>query len=243
MATTSCPPPLKVLFPIHPLIDALDFIGPFETLTHAHYFDGPSAKSDVTPPETRAFHCTITASTPTVLSDQNVTFSRHIPISEAYASLASYDVLVIPGGNTSFLLETKPEPLGLIKAFAQLPKREDGRGRFLLSVCTGSLFLATQGVLKGLTATTHPAFLEKLKRVCVEGNGDEEGATRLVSSDERFVVNRVDEKGLKVITAAGISCGLDASLWLVEEVAGKEARENVESYMEYAYRSGLVIGE
>ena len=71
--------------------------------------------------------------------------------------------MVIPGGGTPGVFENGSEPLALIRAFVTLPKREDGRVRILLSVCTGSLFLASQGVLKGLTAGTHPSYIGKLQ--------------------------------------------------------------------------------
>lgn len=46
------------------------------------------------------------------------------------------------------------------------------------------------------------------------------------------MVNLEDENGLRVITAEGVSYGLDASQWLVEDVAGTEARENLESWLQ-----------
>lgn len=58
--------------------------------------------------------------------------------------------------------------------------------------------------------------------------------------NERFIVNPVDEKGLRIVTSGGNSCGLDGSLWLVEEVCGKKARENVEGVAQYVYRAGVV---
>lgn len=119
------------------------------------------------------------------------------------------------------MLEGKTEPLDLIKAFVELPKRVDGRTRYMLSVCTGSLFLAEAGVLDGLSATTHVDFYGKLRKIC-----ERRGRTKVL--EERFVVNKVDgEKGLRTVTSGGISSGLDACLWLVEEIAGKESRESV----------------
>lgn len=70
-----------------------------------------------------------------------------------------------------------------------------------------------------------------------------EGGTQVV--ERRFVVNGVDgESGLRIITSGGISCGMDATLWLVESVAGRECREAVEKQLEYKYRGdeGLVLG-
>jgi len=136
--------PLKVLFHLHPELDTLDFVGPYEILSHAT-FTPKDSSSDVQ----KAFQNTITAVTPQITTDQNLTLSRHIPITEVYATLADYDILIIPGGGSPGVLNGKTEPLYLIAAFAALPKRKDGRTRYILSVCTGSLFLAEAGVLDG----------------------------------------------------------------------------------------------
>lgn len=99
-------------------------------------------------------------------------------------------------------------------AYAALPPKQDGKTRWLLSVCTGSLILAEAGVLGGLSATTHWGYYDKLRRISVRK--EEGGAEAVKVLEERFVVNPRDEKtGLRVITSGGVSCGLDSSLWLV----------------------------
>lgn len=133
------------------------------------------------------------------------------------------------------MLEKQIEPLGLIKAFADLPKRQDGSVRTILSVCTGSMILGETGVLDGLGATTHPAHYKQFEELCAT-----KGKTRVLK--ERFVVNQVDEgKGLRIITAGGVSCGLDASLWLIKDVAGPESMSKVAEVVQYAWRQGVVI--
>ena len=60
--------------------------------------------------------------------------------------------------------------------------------------------------------------------------------------EETFVVNRVDEeRGLRIITSGGISCGLDACLWLVGEIPGRESMERVAHNVQYAWREGVVL--
>ncbi|PMD30866.1 class I glutamine amidotransferase-like protein [Hyaloscypha variabilis F] len=223
----STPTPLKVLYAVHPNHDTLDFTGPLEILSHAAY---------PTSPPTAAFTHTITSLTELTTTNQNLRFQRDIPISLAHTTLADYDVLVIPGGGSPGVLEGKTEPIHLIKAFAALPKKDDGTTRFLLSVCTGSLFLAEAGVLEDLTATTHPDYYGRLREI-VKGKG---GKTTVV--EERFVVNGLDEeKGLRIITAGGVSSGIDAALWLVGEVVGKESKEKVEYTVQHAHRAGVVV--
>jgi transcriptional regulator GlxA family with amidase domain len=225
MAATT-PKPYKVLFHLHPRLDTLDFTGPLEVLSQAIY---PSTKSLPTP--IRVFEPTVTAGKEQVTSGQNCIFQRHIPLVEAYARLTEFDVLVIPGGGVDGVLEAQSEPLDLIRAWCALEK-EEGRVRTLLSVCTGSLFLAQAGALKGLTATTHPYSYEKLPKLC-------DGQATVVK--ERYVVNKVNENGLRVITSGGVSCGLDACMWLINEVAGKECVDKVLEIVQYAWREGIVV--
>jgi transcriptional regulator GlxA family with amidase domain len=224
MATA--PKPLKVLFHLHPQLDTLDFAAPIEILSQAIY---PSTASLPTP--IHVFQPTVTAVTEQVTSGQKCIFQRHIPLEDAYAKLADFDVLVIPGGGSNEVLEGQTEPLHLIRAYCAL-EREEGKTRTLLSVCTGSLFLAEAGALKGLTATTHPFYDEKLRHMC-------EGQATVVK--ERYVVNKVNEKGLRVVTSGGISCGMDASMWLVNEVAGRASAEKVLDLIQYAWRQGVVL--
>ena len=218
--------PLKVLYTTHPILDTLDFAGPLEILSHAKH-------SSSLP----AFTHTITAVSELTTTGQGLTFQRNISIAEAHSRLTDFDILVVPGGGTPGVLEGKTEPLHLIKAFLALPKREDGSIRILFSVCTGSLFLAEVGALDGKTATTHPGYYDKLREIV---NGRGEGKTIVV--EERFVVNRTDEeKGLKIITAGGVSSGIDAALWLVGDLVGKESKEKVEFIVQHAHRSGVVL--
>ncbi|KAF4632064.1 hypothetical protein G7Y89_g6066 [Cudoniella acicularis] len=208
--------PLKVLFHLHSDLDPLDLCGPLEILsTHAKH---EATKSPV-------FTATLTSSHATITSSQfALCFTNLLPIAEAYASLDSYDILVIPGGGSHPILAAKSEPIDLIRTFAALPPKSAERGvvlkeRIILSVCTGSLFLAAAGVLNGLTATTHPFELHRLEAI-----SKEEGETKVVGPKERFVVNAVGaggKEGLRVITAGGVTCGIDAALWIVEEAVGR----------------------
>jgi len=224
--------PLKVLYHLHPDLDTLDFTGPLEILSSATFPLSPGSSSA----PVNAFESTITAGSEYITTHHNLTVKRHISVPEAYASLADYDVLLIPGGASPSVLSGKTEPLDLITAFAALPKRTDGRIRTILSVCTGSLFLGDAGVLEGLTATTHANYYDKLREV-TEGKGK---GTKVVK--ERFVVNKVDEeKGLRIITSGGVSCGLDSCLWLVGDVAGQESKERSAFNIQYAWREGVIV--
>jgi transcriptional regulator GlxA family with amidase domain len=83
------------------------------------------------------------------------------------------------------------------------------------SVCTGALFLGEAGILDGIEATTHWLELESLRRY---------GAT---PSRERVV-----EQG-KVITAAGVSSGIDMGLVLASRLMGDVAAQAMQLVIEY----------
>ena len=82
-------------------------------------------------------------------------------------------------------------------------------------MCTGSLLLAAAGILDGLEATTHWMVLDTLARY---------GA--------RPVSQRVVEQG-KVITAAGVSSGIDMALLLASRIAGDDVAQAIQLGIEY----------
>jgi putative intracellular protease/amidase len=118
------------------------------------------------------------------------------------------DVLVFPGG-------TGTRPLLDDEAILDWVRTPHETSTYTTSVCTGSLVLAAAGVLDGLEATTHWLELELLERL---------GA--------RPTARRVVEQG-KVITAAGVSSGIDMALLLSARIAGDRHAEAVQLLIEY----------
>jgi transcriptional regulator GlxA family with amidase domain len=88
--------------------------------------------------------------------------------------------------------------------------------RFTTSVCSGALILGAAGLLKGLPATTHWAGMSALKQV---------GATP--RPDERIV-----DTG-KIITAAGVSAGIDLALHLVARLLDEDQAKLAQLFIEY----------
>ena len=118
------------------------------------------------------------------------------------------EVVVVPGGiGTRDLLDDE-------RLLAWVRDAHE-RSRFTTSVCTGSLLLAAAGVLNGVEATTHWLALDLLERL---------GA--------RPVRRRVVERG-KVITAAGVSSGIDMALVLAGRIAGPEVAQAIQLAIEY----------
>lgn len=126
----------------------------------------------------------------------------------ALDDLPEPDVIVVPGGyGTRDLMEDETMLSWLRHAHEH--------SQWTTSVCTGSLLLAAAGILDGLEATTHWMALEVLA---------EYGATP--------VSRRVVEQG-KIITAAGVSAGIDMALTLVARIAGPELAQAVQLGIEY----------
>jgi len=195
MATTVVPEEdtnrkIKVLFTTHNNMDALDFVGPWEILSHARYDNSDSS--------TKAFEMTSASeSGGTVTATQGIVFNTDIDMKTAHKRLGEFDILVVPGGGTAEVLKAKSEPLKLIKAFSDLQKKNPSSERTLLSICTASLFLAHEGILAGLSATTHPDYYAALENMCIkaqithplesaEGINDK---TNVI--EERYVVNNL----------------------------------------------------
>ena len=118
------------------------------------------------------------------------------------------DVLVVPGGIGSRTALADERLLEWVRAVHE-------GSRYTTSVCTGALILAAAGVLDGLEATTHWLAMDLLGQL---------GA--------RPVQRRFVEQG-KVITAAGVSAGLDMALRLAELLQGANVAQAIQLGIEY----------
>jgi putative intracellular protease/amidase len=129
----------------------------------------------------------------------------------AEASLADAtapDVVVVPGGVGTRALTTDPVWLDWLRTV-------HATSTWTTSVCTGSLLLGAAGILDGLRATSHWLELETLRQYGAEPTGE-----------------RVVEQG-KVITAAGVSAGIDMALTLAARIGGQETAEAIQLAIEY----------
>jgi transcriptional regulator GlxA family with amidase domain len=120
------------------------------------------------------------------------------------------DLVVVPGGRGSRRLLDREDLHAWLRALAE-------RGTLVTSVCTGALVLGAAGMLDGRRATTHWGALEEL-----EALGEIE-----VAGHERFI----DEGA--VVTAAGISAGIDMALHLVARLHSRERAAEVRRQMQY----------
>lgn len=120
------------------------------------------------------------------------------------------DVIVFPGG-------VGTRPLVHDEQVVEWVRTAHATTKFTTSVCTGSLVLGAAGLLTGLTATTHWACYPEL-----EAQGATPTAQRVVEHLDR-----------RIITAAGVSSGIDMALRLVELLVDRTAAEAAQWMIEY----------
>jgi len=126
----------------------------------------------------------------------------------AWRDLGDIDVLVLPGGDS--------RPLVADDAFVQRMRDLAGRGTLMTSVCTGALVYGAAGLLAGRPATTHWSALDRLAAYGVEVDGD----ARFVDDGE-------------IVTAAGVSAGIDMALHLVARLESPERARSIRRYIQY----------
>jgi transcriptional regulator GlxA family with amidase domain len=129
----------------------------------------------------------------------------------------SPDIVVVPGGfGNRVLLEHEP--------LHRWIRTVHETSTWTTSVCTGSLLLAAAGLLDGLPATTHWLARDLLAELGAEP-----------------VPDRVVQEG-KIVTAAGVSSGIDMALRLVQQINGDEVAEAVQLGIEYDPQPPLDAG-
>jgi transcriptional regulator GlxA family with amidase domain len=130
---------------------------------------------------------------------------------ETWETAPPLDVLVYPGGRGTRRELQDEAVLDWVRGAAE-------GGTVVASVCTGSLVLAAAGLLDGKPATTHWQSLELLPTL---------GRDIEVRPEDRFVDNG------SVITAAGVSAGIDMALHLVARLHSPERAREVRRYIQY----------
>jgi putative intracellular protease/amidase len=127
---------------------------------------------------------------------------------KAIRDVPSADVVVVPGGPGQSDLMADEEILSWLRAI-------DATTQWTTSVCTGSLLLAAAGLLAGKKATSHWLALDQLAAYGAEPT-----------------LERVVEQG-KIITAAGVSSGIDMGLRLAAHIAGDDVAQMIQLGIEY----------
>jgi transcriptional regulator GlxA family with amidase domain len=170
---------------------ALDAVGPYEVLSRL-----PGAETVFVGEQAGPVRCD----------------TRHLALvaDAGIADVSSPDILLVPGWSGARQAELlQPGPV------RRWLREIDRHTTWTTSACTGSLILASAGLLDGRRATTHWLAVDELA-----GFG-------AVPSDERVVFDG------KYVTAAGVSAGIDMALALAAEVAGEATAKAIQLGIEY----------
>ena len=122
--------------------------------------------------------------------------------------LDAFNVLVIPGGHGTRLLEHDAAVIDWLRGYPA--------NRLAASVCTGALLLGAAGRLRGKRATTHHTAM-----------------ARLLDFEAIATNSRVVDEG-QLVTGGGVTCALDVGIHLVRRLAGDEAARAIARQMELA---------
>lgn len=131
------------------------------------------------------------------------------------------DVLIVPGGGwmrgSSKGARAEVERGAIPAALKSLHQS----GTIVAAVCTGAMLLASSGILRGRPATTHHSAIKDLENFGAE-----------------IINERVVDDG-DIVTAGGVTSGLDLALWLVERFYGSKVARQIGTQMEYEHRGNV----
>ncbi len=148
------------------------------------------------------------APTKQVRDDKSLLFTSTV----VGGSLRDYNLLVVPEGFGTRTLAKDPDFINWLKTAESCELKA--------SVCTGALLLGACEFLRGKPATTHPGAFAELQPYCL-----------------KVLKNRIVDAG-DVVTAGGVTSGIDLGLYLVERFCGPEARAKISRQMDYPYLVG-----
>lgn len=192
-------------------IEVLDFAGPFEVFSVC----GASGSKP------GYFNVYTVAEASPVIARNGLSINPHFTLTDCPVP----DILVVPGGGGFYPDGT---PFGSRKemhnpTILNWVRKHNETAGLVLSVCTGSLILARAGLLENLSATTHWKAMDQLKEAAP--------GTSIVS-DQRWVDNG------RVITSAGVSAGIDMSLYVISKLMGPGVAAETARYMQYDHWKG-----
>jgi transcriptional regulator GlxA family with amidase domain len=180
----------QIAIVVYPGYTALDFIGPYEVLRNL-----PDAEVRFLWHEPGP-----------IVADSGVLL---IGATHTFNETPSPDVILIPGGMTT-TEHARDEKL------LEWVRRAHQTATWTTSVCSGSVILASAGLLEGKRATSHWAAMPALKAL---------GANPV--TDER-IVHEGD-----IVTSAGVSAGIDLAMWLAGQIAGEARAKTIQLIIEY----------
>ena len=189
-------------------VEALDFAGPFEVFTTASRVSQRLNPGGQAPFEV--------ASVALASAGQPVQARAGLRLlaDHELAANPKADVLIVPGG----VVDAAMASLATLRWIAECA----AGAQLVASVCTGVFLLAKSGVVTREAVTTHWEDIADLR---------EQFPSLDVREGERWI-----DSG-RVVSSAGISAGIDMSLYLVERLAGRALAERTARQMDYAWIS------
>jgi cyclohexyl-isocyanide hydratase len=190
---------MKVAILVFPGVEELDFVGFLEVLAVANRLQGERCfETELVGTEAGPIECSGGLK---VIPDGDI------------RNLKGHDLLFVPGGGAR--RGTGVDALMGNRLVLNTLKKAHEEGKMVWSVCTGTLLLASAGLLEGRAAATHHEFIDDLRR-----SGAKVRRARIV----------VDGR---ITTGGGISSSIDVGLELVEKTLGRDAAKKVGERMEY----------
>jgi transcriptional regulator GlxA family with amidase domain len=196
-------------------VEMLDWVGPYEVLATATPFEvtQPGALKYYFDPITLARKPAVRC-----MGDVRVTVDRTLD------RAGKLDIVIIPGGPGVLPRDpgrVEPIPswqrdlIAFIRAHAEA-------ATVVASVCTGAFLFARTGLLEGRRATTHSALLEMFRTECETHN-----------RNITVVPGKIEDNGCgKMVTASGISSGIDFGLYLLHRFHGQSAMQAEARYLD-----------
>jgi transcriptional regulator GlxA family with amidase domain len=193
--------PVQVVFIIPPAVHLLDITGPAHLFYEASCCDLPIS----------LLYCSIIKNSVGAVSSAKLEFAGLTPFTEV--QLKAGDLVFIPGMESSLLLG--PDFLNDTRHFQYWLRKQHEQGVIIASVCTGAFLLAETGLLDAKICTTHWKYLDRFKQRYPKAK---------VQTNRLFVYQD------NIFTSAGVSSGVDLSLYIIEflwgpYVASKIAKE------------------
>lgn len=182
---------MQIAIVLYPGFTALDFIGPYEVLRWL-----PDAEVRL------VWH-----QPGPIAADSAVLL---VGATHSFDETPSPDVILVPGGFTTFEHARDETLLGWLR-------QASTTATWTASVCSGSVILASAGLLEGKRATSHWAAVQTLRAFGAIPVGDE----------------RIVHSGDGIVTGAGVSAGIDLGLWLAGRIGGEERAKAIQLSMEY----------
>ena len=189
-------------------VEVLDFAGPFEIFSVCGLRNGGEKPFNVY----------------TVAEKKNIRARNNLLITANYllTDCPVPDIVLIPGGGgmhpdgTAFGSRKEMHNEVLL----DWVRMQNKTAELMLSVCTGSLVLAKAGLLEGLAATTHWKAVKAM---------EDAAPNTTLFPEKRWVDNG------RIILSAGVSAGIDMSLYVISKLLGKEVADENARYIQYDY--------